>query len=433
MGARLLVYPAFDHAEALADRFWRFMHYLAPAAAGVEEVRFLAAAPPPSPPPDYLDPDLPARAAALRERLVFARDHAGAAWDAVIVWDASRAEDAEIRAYRRVILDPAALHEGDQGIELGAELLPRSSANRARTRQRLLSRIEEARRKIVHVFGTGPSLASVDSATLAPGVSIVCNSLVKNDAMMDRLRPDFVVAVDPIFHAGPSRHAAVFRAHLVRALERLRPLFVVQERDAHIYETILPESVRDLLTPIPVRFGLCPNLDLASRFELTATRNVLTMAMLPLAAMLGEDVRLYGCDGRAPEEPAPFWSYDARSTFAEEARQQYQAHPGFFTLDTQDYYALHCGTVQAWIERMERRSVHVHAATPSLIPALRERALPGVAMDCTEVSSEFRAEIARAYRRRRMQAAYGAMLESSLAPRFAKRILRGLVAMVRRL
>lgn len=425
MGKRLLVYPGFDDIAALTDRYWRLVHYLGPAVAGIEALYINSTLRPASRPPAYLDQTLPEREASLRERVLYDAAKPMDA-DIIIVWDARYANDSAIRSCRRVVIDPATLHEGDLGIELGAELRPRTQQQRSSAQRRLLSHIANAKTEIAHVFGTGPRLAMVDVDALAPGASIVCNSLVKNDAFLDALRPAFVVAVDPIFHAGPSAHAAAFRARLACTLARLRPLFVVQERDAHIYEATLPQPLHDLLTPIPVGYGLKPNLDLADRFEVTATRNVLTMALLPLAAMLGRDVRIYGCDGRAPGERATFWAYDPRAAFPHEQAQQHEAHPGFFSLDVGDYYALHCETVRLWLRAMEQRGLRVTSGTPSFIPALAARPGSGVALSATEsLRSQMRGRAAFAYRA--MQSMYGAALRSDVTPLWFKRILRAAV------
>lgn len=134
--------------------------------------------------------------------------------------------------------------------------------------------------------------------------------------------------------------------------------------------------------------------------------------------------------GRPATQRDVFWDYDPSAVMAPELAQQRQAHPDFFTLDYQDYYALHCGTVAAWIARMEQRGTIVRAGAPSHIPALAARGLPGVAPASTP-SPAFAREIARAYRRRRLQAIYGAVLEAAWAPEWGKRALRGAVALAR--
>jgi hypothetical protein len=427
---RIAYYPAFDDGAALTDRFWRAAHYLGPIAK-VTEVSF-AAAFRPGAPPAYLDQSLPHRSASFLGKAAFVAEPDLSA-DLVIVWDGARRADRELRGVRHIeTLDPALLHEGDLSIELGARLAPRSEAQRAAAARRLADAIVSAAAPIAHVFGTGPSLATIDPAALPAGVSIVCNSIVKNHGLMDRLQPRFVTAIDPIFHAGPSAHAGAFRAELIAALRRHRSWFIVQERDAHLYEALLPPDVRELVIPAPVRFALAPNFDLERRFHLTATRNVLTLTLLPLAAALARDIYVYGCDGRRVEDGAAFWGYDPHTVFAPELDSQREAHPGFFTLEMDDYYALHAETVRRWIGAIERRGGRVMAGTTSLIPALASRPAPGV-MAGPQPSAAFLKAGRAAFARRSAQALYGAVLSDPAAPNWLKAGLRQGVSGVRAL
>jgi hypothetical protein len=427
---RLVYYPAFADADTLTDRYWRAVHYIGPVAERVESIEITADGRAVGAPPAYLDQALPAREAAIRARLKWtsAPDIAGA--DIVIVWDAAHADDAALRQAKRVaVLDPNALHEGDLSIEFGASLVNLSGAQHSAAQARFVEALQRERQDVAHVFGTGPSVSAV--AAIEPGVSIVCNSLVKDAAFLDRVRPRFITAVDPIFHAGPSLHAAAFRTALTTALRTHRPWFVIQARDAHLYHALLPPDLHDLILPIPVRYALAPNLDLARSFWVAATRNVLTLTMLPLAAGLGRDVRVYGCDGRPADERDRFWDYAPNAAFGPELAQQNAAHPGFFTLDHQEYYALHCETVRRWITAMERRGLRVRTATPSHIPALAARAVAGVAS--LPPAPDWLIQAGRAaYHYRAAQSAYGAILAGAQTPNWLKHALRVAVRSWRR-
>jgi hypothetical protein len=341
---KIAFHPAFTDADGLADRFWRAVHYLGAVADVITRIDIRTDLPLPPAPPEYLDQSLPNRAEPFRERLHIRAANAPLdACDIAIVWDQAHARDPDLRAAAQVeVLDPAMLHEGDLWIELGARLRRVSEAARAEAKATLLSHCAVARADIAHVFGTGPSLATIDFASLPPGAAIVCNSLVKNTSLLEALRPAIVTAVDPIFHAGASRHAEVFRRHLIEALRTHSALFVPQERDAHLFQAALPPDLHDRIAPVPVRYATAPNLDLDRAFHVTATRNVLTLTLLPLAAQLAaRTVHIFGCDGRPAEERGHFWSYDADTVFEPELAQQRLAHPGFYTHDYQRYYALH--------------------------------------------------------------------------------------------
>ncbi|WP_202308964.1 hypothetical protein [Mesorhizobium sp. L-8-10] len=67
--------------------------------------------------------------------------------------------------------------------------------------ERMVQSMETSR---VFVFGTGPSLDTVDFGSLPAGEKIVTNSMVVDDDLMRAIRPRVIVASDPIFHAGCS-------------------------------------------------------------------------------------------------------------------------------------------------------------------------------------------------------------------------------------
>lgn len=427
---KLAFHPAFTHPAPLADRYWRAVHYLGAVAGALDEVDVRTNLPLPPSPPDYLDQSLPAREAALRQKLRLRPANAALVEaDIVIVWDLAHRKDEALKDAREVvILDPAMLHEGDLWIELGARISPRAEAARGGAQAMLLSHCRSAQADIVHLFGTGPSLQHVNVAGLPDGPSIVCNSMVKNARFLGVLKPALITAVDPIFHAGASRHAGAFRQALISALRDCdEALFVVQERDAHLYSAALPEDVRGRVVAVPVRHSLQPNMDLARRFEFTATRNVLTLALLPLAALLGSEIRIYGCDGRPVEENTHFWGYEAATVFAPELEQQRLAHPGFYALNYDEYYALHCETTRLWLRALERRGVRVCSATPSHIPALAVRSLQDSGAE-PEASLNLALAGRLAYAKRTVQSLYGAVLANNRIPVWGKRGLQSLVA-----
>lgn len=385
-------------------------------------------------PPEYLDQSLPHRAQAFLERLHIRRASTDLCMcDVAIVWDQTRARDPALTVARRVVvLDPAMLHEGDLWIELVAELRPIGTQQREAFRALLLKHCVAKRSECVHVLGTGPSLANVDPKRLPGGASIFCNSLVRNTRFLAALRPAVITAVDPIFHAGASRHAQAFREGLIAALRRCEDaLFVCQERDATLYAGILPEDSRGRLAPLPVRYSMAANFHLEERFWVTATRNVLTLTMLPLASLLGCEIRIYGCDGRPIRDANHFWNYDPSTVYSQELAWQRAAHPGFYTLSYEEYYALHCETVRRWLRDLERRGYTVRAETPSHIPALATRAGPGANASRFDPLFTLRGQVA--YARRALQSIYGATLEAKEVPGSAKTLLRGTVRAARAL
>src|SRR5262249_29072050 len=208
--------------------------------------------------------------------------------------------------------------------------------------------------------------------------SIVCNSIVRNRILLERIRPRLIVSADPVFHAGCSSYAGAFRSSLGEALDATGAYLAIQERDAHIYRAYLPPRLSSRIIPIPIAYGSGVNFDFQRRFALYATKNVLTMFMLPIAFALADRIAVLGCDGRPVSDNRYFWRHDSASQFDSHMESVKRTHPGFFTLSYNAYYALHCETVRRWIVAAERAGKTVENLTPSYIPALADRSASGV-------------------------------------------------------
>ena len=224
-----------------------------------------------------------------------------------------------------------------------------------------------------YIFGTGPSLSSVMNRDFSDGVTIACNSMVRNKELLDILKPRLIVAADPIFHAGVSTYAAAFRKNLIESLDKYDSYLIVPLRDYHIYITYMPERFRNRIAAIPYQTKSDPNLNLIENYYVTSTGNVLTLFLLPLSCTFFEEIFIAGCDGRPLEEDNYFWRHDKASQFNDQMDEIKKAHPAFFDIDYNDYYIEHCSVLEKWIERAEEENKNIINITPSYIPALRDR------------------------------------------------------------
>ncbi len=248
-----------------------------------------------------------------------------------------------------------------------------TATQRAVSRHRLLALLDRMKSDRILLFGTGPSLEQVDFGALPPGVHVATNSMVKNRPLLDALQPKVIVASDPIFHAGASRYAQEFRGRLVEAMRRYDACFIFPMRDIGIYNTVLPEDVREHLIGVPTTDKHVINFDLFETFSVAATRNVMTHFLLPLAASLARETLLVGFDGRRPHENTYFWSHSQSSQFTHEMPIIQEAHPAFFNIDYDAYYREHCERVDHYLRRMENLRRTVVSLTDSHIPAIRGR------------------------------------------------------------
>lgn len=386
----MLFYPAFHARDALSDHVHRAHWYLRPFHDALTEViaAHMLDDACIGPTPDYLDPTLADQAA--HDPLVGLRrieDEAAMAAlvrdaDIVLHWDCDPAAPAPavLKGKPVVRIDHhTGQYAGSHYLKLAERFFPALQEQYRRESAAVFARIlARCAGKTGYIFGTGPGLAHASAHDFSDGVAIACNSMVRNHALMERLQPPLIVVGDPIFHAGPSTYAAAFRAALIEALDRYGADLIVPLRDYHIYRTHLPARFAARIAAVPFVAADAPNLDLAQALQVTTTSNVLTLFLIPLAATFFEDIRIFGCDGRPLDQNGYFWSHDKASQFNDEMAAIRRAHPAFFAIDYDDYYLTHCNTLETWLSAAEAAGKRVTNHTPSFIPALIARTIPGV-------------------------------------------------------
>jgi len=186
----------------------------------------------------------------------------------------------------------------------------------------------------VYLFGTGPSLQLANQRSFADGTTIVCNTIVRDPELWHHLAPAILTAGDAIYHFGHTPHARAFRADALRRLQESNgdTLFVYP---AQFDVIVRPEfqNVQSLLVPIPFGDHSDITVDLTKHFCLPQIENVLATLLLPLGCTLGNDVRLWGFDGRAPSDSG-FWANSDRHAYPELIQSIRDAHPAFFAEKT---------------------------------------------------------------------------------------------------
>ncbi|MEQ8558532.1 MAG: FkbM family methyltransferase [Henriciella sp.] len=381
---RILFFPAFSNPDDFSDQYYRALWYLAPFREQIATIDMPVTQPiGPGRPPPYLDASLEAQRGSLPIETPLAKtaeamEERVKAADVVIAWSVDPAKPfARIPGSigKKVVwVDPKNIQYGGSLYLKLAEAFPDMMKDQLKASEKVFKKIvTKCAGQKGYIFGTGPNLNQVRDKDFSDGTPIACNSMVRNHALMDRLNPPLIIIGDPIFQAGPSSYAAAFRKDLVRAMDAYGSYLVVPMRDYHIYRTHLPERLAERLCAIPFAEGKTPNLDLTSRFEVTTTSNVLTLFLLPLAATLFDEIYIAGCDGRPLDQNTYFWQHDKASQINEEMDNIQRAHPAFFTVDYDDYYATHCETLETWLSAIEERGKTAINLTPSYIPALQSR------------------------------------------------------------
>ena len=223
------------------------------------------------------------------------------------------------------------------------------------------------------VLGTGPSARELEGDHTQWSYRLVCNSAIRDEELMERLRPTHICFGDPVFHAGPSAYAGVFREDLRRVAERYDSVLVVPDYCAPVLAANMPWARGRIL---PLELANQEGWNIPSERSLTVrnTGNVLTQQMLPIAIGLASRIDIGGADGRKPEERY-FWTHSKQHQYSDELMQTvFTAHPAFFRdTDYEDYYEAHCEAMASLVEHAESLGCHIRTVTTSYIPALAER------------------------------------------------------------
>jgi hypothetical protein len=209
--------------------------------------------------------------------------------------------------------------------------------------------------------------------TFAPeSLKIICNSMVRNHTLLERILPNVLVFADPVFHFSPSRYDEAFREHARQTILKYDCFCIVPERQYGLMLAHFPELAHRLIG-MPVKTSQAWNFPTPDNLFVRATANIMTLFMVPLAASLSREVNILGADGRQNNEKY-FWKHSAKNQFDQLMQSVEDTHPSFFRDRIySDYYEEHCVQVESLIREGEKVGVRFHSLTPSYIPALSAR------------------------------------------------------------
>ncbi len=224
-------------------------------------------------------------------------------------------------------------------------------------------------------LGTGPSATELDPGSVTADIRIVCNSAVRDLTLIKTLQPDAICFADPVFHFGPSRYAAAFRADLRKSIDVCDALVVIPAYYAGLLLAHMPEISDRLVSLDDTALDWCWPSEF--RAQVRQSGNVLTYLMLPVAFALVDQVDVGGCDGRATSENY-FWKHNPTIQYSDELmRDCFAAHPAFFrTTNYDNYYDRHLRYLDEFLAVGEAAGKYVRGVTRSHIPALLARGAP---------------------------------------------------------
>jgi hypothetical protein len=222
------------------------------------------------------------------------------------------------------------------------------------------------------VFGTGPSSQEISKMAFNGGVKIICNSMVRNRELLDRIKPSILVFIDSVFHFGASDYAARFLQDACAVILSHQVYAVTNQVGYALIRAHHPE-LKDFLIALPAkRFGK-PVILTIDRNRTRDYTNVLTRCMLPIATGLSNKIVLLGFDGRKQEE-GYFWKHNPNTQYTDSMESTKLAHPAFFRdIHYDRYYEKHCQVLENFVRLIEENGKSITTWTESYIPPLAER------------------------------------------------------------
>jgi len=334
--------------------------------------------------------------------------------DAILLHDKNKFFDLPIiQNFPRVhIVDPWYYHSFEAFTyarlferTLGSEIRKRVQEQSRDAFRQLISK--SGKYKKAYVFGTGPSLAKARDFDYRDGFRIICNTTVKDQDLLDHIKPQLLVFLDEALFFSPSRYSAEFRRMVLKTVEKhgcriMVPPHLVPFLTAHypglegktiglFSPGIRDIGVRDivnLLIKKPWRFlSFAPKLDRISglkqqynfptpdNMSVMKTSSVMTSHMIPVASTIADEIYIIGADGRTKTEKY-FWSYNPSTQFTELMQTLYDTHPSFFRDSVYtDYYKQNSKYMEEVMAFGESRGKRYFSLTPSSFPSLMQRML----------------------------------------------------------
>lgn len=383
-------FPAFETAEDLSDHYHRASWYLTGAGSPISKVTLAAPETQSTivPPPAYfaaqgldddtleiLAPDEPYLQALMQAQTI-------------LVW---KPLSAGLQRYLSRILgkativtvatqDPAAVEYGNY-CRSPWMLLPEAKKaallEDSQTRFRAaLQTQREAGKTCSAVFGTGPSIDSAFDFDFSDCMTVACNSIVANEALLDHIQPAFVCAGDAVSHFGVSHYAETFRSDLVRVLKE-RGIYLFTSAAIGFLLVQKHPEIRDFVILCEQRLtGL--NADLENIWSLPRFDSTLNIHMLPIATTFSDTIYLLGLDGRDPnpDNNEDFWAHSKAAQYHDLVDSGHLAHPTFAINRAQATEDRYLASVQESFMAGEAIGKSFFALAHSFTPAVHARPAP---------------------------------------------------------
>ena len=219
-----------------------------------------------------------------------------------------------------------------------------------------------------NIFCSGPSIQEAYERKYDGCFNIVCKSIVKDQQLMHLLNPKVIVFTDINYYLSPTAYCSQFLQDLKKTQKEYDSFVIVRE-----YEVAL------LLYHCPELKGRVIGMDIKSinysfpnekELQVKPTSNIMTELMLSVASALSDEIGIFGCTGRCPDENF-YWQHNPNTQYHDLMQSIFDMYPSVFRdQGYADYYDRHCNIVKEIIEYGQSMGKKYVNCTTSFIPAL---------------------------------------------------------------
>jgi len=219
--------------------------------------------------------------------------------------------------------------------------------------------------KNVYIFGRGPSLGDATKFDFSDGVRIVCNQTVRDETLMKHIKPHFLTACDHALHYGCSKLADYFRNDLIKYVNKNNVLFLLPMDIYPLFVYHYPKLTEKVIG-IPYK-GTDYNFDLINDFRIKGSVGILQEILFPVAATIGQNVKMLGIDGKEPEDISDrVWTYASVADYPEEiVKSIHASRPGYYDNDMTDFEKLYEDELGEMIHKASKSRIHIETLVPS--------------------------------------------------------------------
>ncbi|MBN1932352.1 MAG: hypothetical protein JW786_12180 [Desulfobacterales bacterium] len=240
--------------------------------------------------------------------------------------------------------------------------------------KKISEQIEEKKYSYSCVFGTAPSIEKALDFNFKKCLSIVCNSIVKNQTLINHIKPAFITAGDVVSHFGVSKYAEAFRKDLIKILLLNNSIYLVTTANFGYLFVVNHPEIRHKTILIDQNMNE-PNFNLLKNYGLPRLDSTLNIHMLPLAATFTNTIFMLGCDGKIPNvDNEDFWAHSNVAQYHEFVDSGHLCHPTFAVHRQINTYTRYLKSLEQTVRIGEdNNSKKYYTLSKSYIPILNER------------------------------------------------------------